>query len=345
MYKGTQMAVRSGHLSPWIPERFSCTFAKYSGTRTLALNWAEGFFGDEELCDACQYPRDAKARNWDLLHKKKPLPKKSVMYVGVSGPHYIKHALERNAAGQDPPMFIGDVFDATDYDASDWSLKDIAPEGSRADADYWEKFVARHRVDAKLYEALDAAGQIPLLTNSRVEKPVFEWNQLAVPLNVGNNLYRGFTDVAKGVEIAFVVDKFFYGNEHTFEYMQLWDPSWKITQDFLRLADVASFDELTLAPLPTKTGYVIDYGGGVGFHGLRWLPEGQIASSPGGGQRVKRKRDEKDGREMRCYRVGCGESFIYCPNDGVWKDDAVHESTISPGVQCPKCEGRGCKFV
>ena len=62
IYKGTQMAVRSGHLSPWIPERFSCTFAKYSTTRTLALNWAEGFFGDEELGDACQYPRDAKAR-------------------------------------------------------------------------------------------------------------------------------------------------------------------------------------------------------------------------------------------------------------------------------------------
>ena len=91
MYKGTQMAVRSGHLSQWIPERFSCTFAKYSATRTLALNWAEGFFGDEELCDACQYPRDAKARNWDLLQA--PLKKGAVMYVGVSGPHYIKHCL------------------------------------------------------------------------------------------------------------------------------------------------------------------------------------------------------------------------------------------------------------
>merc|ERR1711871_423162 len=124
-------------------------------------------------------------------------------------------------------------------------------------------------------------------------------------------------------EVGFVVDKFFYGNEHTFEYMKEWDDSWKITKDFLRLADLASFDELTLAPLPTKRGHVIDYGG-VGFHQLKWVPEGQIASSPGGGDRMKRKRDEKDGREMRCYRVGCalkGKSFIYCPRDGVWEED------------------------
>ena len=341
MYKGTQMAVRSGHLSQWIPERFSCTFAKYSTTRTLALNWAEGFFGDEELCDACQYPRDAKARNWDLLQA--PLKKGAVMYVGVSGANYIKHALKRNSEGLN--MIVGDVFDAEGYDASDLTLKDIAPQGRHADADYWEKFVAHHRVDAKLYKVLDAAGQIPLLTNSRVKKPVFEWNQLSVALNVGDGLYRGVTDVAKGVEIAFVVKKVFYGNEHTFEYMKGWDDSWQLAKDFKRLAGVASFDELTLAPLPKKPGYVIDYGG-AGFHGLKWLPTGQTVPSPGGGQRVKRKRDDKDGREMRCYRSGCalkGKSFIYCPRDGVWKGDDYLES--QHGVSCPKCTGRGCKFV
>ena len=178
--------------------------------------------------------------------------------------------------------------------------------------------------------------------------PVFEYNQLKVALNVGDGLYRGTTDVAKGVEVAFVVDKFFYGNEHTFEYMKEWDDSWKITKDFLRLADVASFDELTLAPLPEKRGYVIDEGGD-GFHGLRWLPTGQITSSPGRGQRMKRKRDEKDGREMRCYRhadcQGKGEPFpIYCPNDdGGWKDDDFLES--NDGVRCPTC-GRGqCQLV
>ena len=184
-----------------------------------------------------------------------------------------------------------------------------------------------------------------MLTNSGVKKPVFEFNQLAVALNVGSGLYRGTTDVAKGVEVAFVVDKFFYGNKHTFDHMKEWDDSWEITEDFKRLAGVASFDELTLAPLPKKEGYVIDHGGGVGFHQLRWLPEGEIVSSPGG-ERPKRKRDDKDGREMRCYRVGCeleGKSFIYCPRDGVWKDDAFLES--SKGVPCPKCEGRGCKFV
>ena len=129
--------------------------------------------------------------------------------------------------------------------------------------------------------------------------PVFEYNQLKVALNVGDNLYRGFTDVAKGVEVAFVVDKFFYGNEHTFEYMKEWDDSWQITQDFKRLVGVASFDELALAPLPTKTGYVIDYGGGVGFHQLKWVPAGQVVSLPGGGLRVKRKREEREMREMR----------------------------------------------
>ena len=186
-----------------------------------------------------------------------------------------------------------------------------------------------------------------MLTNSRVKKPVFEHNQLKVALNVGDGLYRGVTDVAKGVEIGFVVKKVFYGNEHTFENLKKWDPSWQITKDFLRLADVTSFDELTLAPLPEKPGYTIDEGGD-GFHGLRWLPTGQITSSPGGGQRMKRKRNEKDGREMRCYYTGCaglkGKSFIYCPRDGVWKDDAVLEST-KYGVPCPKCEGKGCKFV
>ena len=94
MYKGTQMAVRSGHLSQWIRERVSCTFAKYSMTQDLALDWGSGFFGDEELCDACQFPRHAKARNWDLLQTR--LKKGAVIYVGVSGPHYIKHALKRN---------------------------------------------------------------------------------------------------------------------------------------------------------------------------------------------------------------------------------------------------------
>jgi len=269
------------------------------------------------------------------------------MYVGVSGANYIKHALKRNSEGLNPPMFIGDVFDATDYDASDLSLSKIAPEGRSAPVGYWEKFVARHRVDAKLYKTLDDAGQIPsLLTNSRAKKPVFEWNQLKVALTVGHHLYSGATDVAKGVEVAFVVDNVFYGNQHTFEYMKEWDDSWQMAKDFKRLVDVASFDELTLAPLPTKPGYTIDYGGGVGFHQLKWLPTGQITSSPGGGQRMKRKRDEKDGREMRCYRVGCelkGKSFIYCPRDGVWKDDAVLES--QHGVSCPKCTGRGCKFV
>ena len=184
-----------------------------------------------------------------------------------------------------------------------------------------------------------------MLTNSRVKKPVFEWNQLSVALNVGDGLYRGVTDVAKGVEIAFVVKKVFYGNEHTFEYMKGWDDSWQLAKDFKRLAGVASFDELTLAPLPKKPGYVIDYGG-AGFHGLKWLPTGQTVPSPGGGQRVKRKRDDKDGREMRCYRSGCalkGKSFIYCPRDGVWKGDDYLES--QHGVSCPKCTGRGCKFV
>ena len=342
MYKGVQMAVRLDYLDEWIPERFSCTFAKYSATRTLALNWAEGFFGDEELCEACQYPRDAKVRNWDLLQA--TLKKGAVMYVGVSGANYIKHALKRNSEGLN--MFVGDVFDAEDYDASDVSLSKIAPAGRHADADYWEKFVAHHRVDAKLYLALDAAGQIPSLKTSRgAVSPVFEWNQLKVALDVGRHLYSGHTDVAKGVEIGFVVDKSFYGNQHTFENMKKWDDSWEITKDFKRLAGVASFDELTLAPLPKKSGYVIDEGGD-GMPGLRWVPAGQVASSPGGGQRLKRKRDEMDGREMRCYRhADCSETFIYCPQDGVWKEDAVLESTSSPGVQCPRCGRRGCEFV
>ena len=115
---------------------------------------------------------------------------------------------------------------------------------------------------------------------------------------------------------------------------------------------MASFDELTLAPLPTKTGHVIDYGGGgVGFHQLKWLPTGQITSSPGRGQRMKRKRDEKDGRVMQCYYARCpvpgGHRFIYCPNDGFWKDDGVLEANTG-GVPCPKgaeggassCRGR-----
>jgi hypothetical protein len=344
MYKGTQMAVRSGHLSPWIPERFSCTFAKYSGTRTLALNWAEGFFGDEELCDACQFPRDAKVRIWDVLHKQKNLPKGAVFFIGVSGPHYIEHALKRNSEGLN--MFVGAVFDAEGYDASDASLKGIAQQGRSAPDGYWGKYEERHGVPAKIYEALDAAGLIPSKA-PRANTPVFEYNQLVVPLNVGDGLYRGATGVCKGLECAVVVDKVFYGNEHTFEYMKLWDDSWQITQDFLRLADVTSFDELTLAPLPKKTGYVIDYGGGVGFHQLKWVPEGQIASSSGGGQRVKRKREEREMREMRCYRHDCpleGEPFpIYCPRDGVWRDDDFLESQNGP--RCPTCHRGQCQLV
>ena len=346
IYKGVQMAVRSGHLSPWIRERVSCTFAKYSMTQDLALDWGSGFFGDEKLCDACQYPRDAKARNWDLLQA--PLKKGAVMYVGVSGANYIKHALKRNSEGLNPPMFIGDVFDASDYDASASSLAKIATQGRSAPDGYWEKFVARHRVGALLYEALDDAGQIPPLKPHGV-KPVFEINQLVVALNVGNGLYRGTTDVAKGVEVAFVVDKFFYGNAHTFEYMKEWDDSWQMAKDFKRLADVASFDELTLAPLPTKEGYVIDYGA-AGFQEIRWLPAGRVASSLGGGLRVKRKREEREMREMRCYRhADCslaGKPFpIYCPRDGVWPDDDVLESTIGNGVRCPTCGRRGCELV
>ena len=269
------------------------------------------------------------------------------MYVGVSGVNYIKHALKRNSEGLNPPMFVGDVFDAEGYDASDWSLKeDIAPRGRSAPDGYFAKFEERHSVaTVKLYEVLDEAGQIPLLTSSRVKKPVFEYNQLRVPLDVGEGLYSGITDVAKGVEVAFVFKKVFYGNAHTFEYMKKWDPLWKITEDFVRLAGVKSFDEITLAPLPKKAGHVIDYGGGVGYHQLRWVPTGQTVPSPGGGRRVKRKRDEMDGREMRCYRhADCSETFIYCPKDRVWKDDAVHESTKS-GAQCPRCRRAGCQFV
>ena len=66
---------------------------------------------------------------------------------------------------------------------------------------------------------------------------------------------------------------------------------------------------------------------------------------------MKRKRDEKDGREMRCYHANCpyketcGSEYqwIYCPRDGVWKDDAELES--KSGVMCPKCGRGGCKFV
>ena len=106
------------------------------------------------------------------------------MYVGVSGANYIKHALKRNSEGLNPPMFIGDVFDASDYDASASSLAKIATQGRSAPDGYWEKFVARHRVGALLYEALDDAGQIPPLKPHGV-KPVFEINQLVVALNVG----------------------------------------------------------------------------------------------------------------------------------------------------------------
>ena len=68
--------------------------------------------------------------------------------------------------------------------------------------------------------------------------------------------------------------------------------------------------------------------------------------------RVKRKRDDKDGREMRCYRADCGYKerygseyqWVYCPRDGVWKDDGVLESA-KYGVTCPKCGRAGCKFV
>ncbi len=48
---------------------------------------------------------------------------------------------------------------------------------------------------------------------------------------------------------------------------------------------------------------------------------------------------------MRCYYAECpykGEyRWIYCPKDGVWKGDAVHESSVS----CPKCRTNHCKFV
>ena len=65
---------------------------------------------------------------------------------------------------------------------------------------------------------------------------------------------------------------------------------------------------------------------------------------------MKRKRDDKDGREMRCYRhancPGKGKhQFLYCPRDGIWLDDDELESTSSPGVPCPRCGRRGCKFV
>ena len=64
---------------------------------------------------------------------------------------------------------------------------------------------------------------------------------------------------------------------------------------------------------------------------------------------MKRKRDDKDGREMRCYRhadcQGKGEPFpIYCPNDeGVWRDDAELESQNGP--KCPTCHRAMCQLV
>ena len=64
---------------------------------------------------------------------------------------------------------------------------------------------------------------------------------------------------------------------------------------------------------------------------------------------MKRKREEREMREMRCYRhADCpleGKPFpIYCPANGVWNDDD-HLESIEKGVPCPKCGRRGCELV
>jgi hypothetical protein len=330
IYKGSQISIRTGSMPKWILQRFSCSFARYSAEALdeLELDWAAAYFGKETLCDALLQPRIARGRLQFLF--KKPLPKKSVAVVCVSGLDFQREFLARN-------KYVGAVFDVSDLDASDYELG-MSILGSartkRATRGYFARFAERHPAAALLYGALDEFGQIPLLKPQGSPK-FLEYNQLRVPLNVHCDMASGFTDVAKGIEYGVVtVDAnnvwWFHGNKDTLENIYKWPASLPLARALMEKTGLTDLSQIRLAP--AKPMEIVDDGS----RGKRCMPSDALTTAKDGAKRIKTKTEGKPSKKLRCLNPAssrCGDEMPYRGTKG----KAVIEAGGTAGYTCSKC--------
>jgi hypothetical protein len=309
IYKGSQISIRTGSMPKWIRQRFSCSFARYSTDQRdeLELDWAAAYFGGkEELCPALAEPRRARSRLKHVFAK--PLRKKSVVVVCVSGPDFQRVFLARN-------KYVGAVFDAAGLDATDKSLPyAIVPRGRPAPVGYFGRFEEAHPTAALLYGALDGFGQIRKIkrTASAKSPAVHEYNQVVVPLNVHDGMASGFTDVAKGVEygVLTVANNVwtFHGSKDTLENIYKWPASFPLARALMEKTGLTDLSQIRLAPAK-PTEIVND-----GSRGKRCMPVDALTTATDGTKRIKTKTEGKPSKKLRCLNPAssrCGDEMPY----------------------------------
>jgi hypothetical protein len=306
--KGIRHARLVGRLDPAFAGRVSCTFARWSMGASLdpttLVHKDNGWFGDDELCDAIQQPREGRLRLQSLFQS--ALPQGAVLLVAVTDPNWVRFALKYD-------MFCGDAFAAGGLDASvTFSLDKIAPTRKPASGGIdgaLARLKVRYPPAADLFVTMDAFGLVKPTTSRRARSPRYEYQQLVTPIKVLGHIHEGTTELAKSVEVLVYCDGKVYGNEHSFDNVLKWDRNWPLATKLEGLLG-RSIDTFALAPLE-QGGAIVDKGCRAGA----FCPLGALATSPGGSTSLKRRRDAVAKPAFLCkngHRFESAAKYLQC---------------------------------